>query len=94
MTLKELPPNFKPFYKGYNPEENIDLSEFKVCLRIYEVTEHMCYSPDESNNILQMKTTFGKVNPRNKTRKSTHSCYDYKSANYNYNNYQKPQNRL
>ena len=50
----------------------------------------MCYSPDESNNILQMKTTFKKINPRNKTDLSTHSRYDYKTTNYNYNNYQKP----
>ena len=50
----------------------------------------MCYSPDESNNILQMKTTFGEINPRNKPGVSMHSGYDYK-LNYNYNNYQKPQ---
>ena len=38
-----------------------------------------------------MKTTFKKINPRNKFGVSTHSCYDYKSTNYNYNNHQKPQ---
>ena len=36
-----------------------------------------------------MKTTFKKINPRNKSRVSTHSHYDYKSTNYN--DYQKPQ---
>ena len=49
----------------------------------------MCYPPDESNNILQMKTTFKKINPSNKLGVSTHSRYDYKLTNYN--NYQKPQ---
>ena len=49
----------------------------------------MCYPPDESNSILQMKTTFKKINPRNKLGVSFHSIY--KSTNYNYNNYQKPQ---
>ena len=49
----------------------------------------MCYHPDQSNNILQMKTTFKKINPRNKLGVSAHSRYDYKSTNYN--NYQKPQ---
>ena len=47
--------------------------------------------PDESNNIFQMKNTFKKINPRNKLRVSTHFRYDYKSTNYKYNNYQKPQ---
>ena len=36
-----------------------------------------------------MKTTFKKINPRNKTGVSTNARYDYKSTNYN--NYQKPQ---
>ena len=49
----------------------------------------MCYPQDESNNLLQMKTTFKKINPRNKLGVSTHSHYDYKSTNYN--NYEKPQ---
>ena len=52
--------------------------------RAYVLTPH-----PESNNILQMKTTFKKINPRNKTGVSTHSCYDNKSINYN--NRQKPQ---
>ena len=43
----------------------------------------------ESNNILQMKTTFKKINPRNKLGVSTHSRY--KSTNYNYSNYQRLQ---
>ena len=51
----------------------------------------MCYPPDESNDILQMKTIFKKINRRNKLGVSTHSHYDYKSVNYNCNNYQKPQ---
>ena len=46
--------------------------------------------PDESN-ILRMKTTFKKINLRNKLGIRTHSCNDYKSANYNYYNYQKSQ---
>ena len=49
-----------------------------VCLRSYEETEHMCYLPDESNNILQIKTTFKKAKPRNKLGVHTHSHYDYK----------------
>ena len=51
----------------------------------------MCYPSDESNNILQMKTTFKKINPKNKLKVSPHSHYDYKSTNYNFNNYQKLQ---
>ena len=47
--------------------------------------------PDESNNILQMKTIFKRINSRNKTGVSMYFCYDYKSTNYNYNSYQKPQ---
>ena len=50
----------------------------------------MCYPPDKSNNILRMKTTFKKIKPKNKPGVSTHSCYYYKSINYNYNDYQKP----
>ena len=38
----------------------------------------MRYLPDESNNILQMKIAFKKINPRNKLGLITHSCYDYK----------------
>ena len=49
----------------------------------------MCYSPEESNNILQMKTSFKKINPKNELGVSTHSRYDLKSRNYNNNNYQK-----
>ena len=73
-------------------KKTLTFSEFKTCLRSYEETEHKCYPPpDESNNILQMKTTFKKMNPKNKLGVSTYSCYDYKSTNYDYNNYQKPQ---
>ena len=47
----------------------------------------MCYRSDESNNILQIKLSFGKINPRNKPGVSMHSrFYDYKSTNYYYNN--------
>ena len=46
---------------------------------------------DESNDILQTKITFTKINPRNKLGVSRHSRYDYKSTNYYYNNYQKLQ---
>ena len=52
--------------------------------------QRMCSTPDESNNILQMKTTFKKIKPRNKPEVSMHSHYDYKSTNYNQNNFQKP----
>ena len=45
--------------------------------------------PPEYNSILQIKTTFKKINPRNKLGVSIHSCYDYKFTNYNYNNYKK-----
>ena len=38
-----------------------------------------------------MKTTFKKINPRNKLGVITHSHYDYKSINSNYNNHQKLQ---
>ena len=94
MVLKGLPLNFKHFIMVITQKKKtLTFSEFKVCLRSYEETEHMCYPIplDESNNILQMKTTFKKINPRNKLRVSTHSCYDYKSTNHNYNNYQKSQ---
>ena len=72
--------------------KNLTFSEFKVCSRSYEETD-VCVTPcpDESNNILQMKTTFRKIKPRNKVGVSMHSHYDYKSTNYNYNNDQKPQ---
>ena len=91
MVLKGLPPNFKPFTTFITQKKKtLTFSEFKVCLRSYEETELTCYPPDESNNILQMKTTFKKISPRNKPGVSMHSCYDYKSINYNYN-YQKPQ---
>ena len=67
MVLKRLSPNFKPFAMVITQKKKtLTFSEFKVCLRSYEETEHMCYPPDESNNILQMKTTFKKINPRNK----------------------------
>ena len=91
MVLKGLPPNFTMVIT-----QKKKTLTFKVCLRSYEETEHMCFSlslspPDESNNIFQMKTIFKKINPRNKLGVSTHSHYDYKSTNYNYNNYQKSQ---
>ena len=92
MTLKRLPPNFKPLTMVITQKkETLTFSEFKICIRSYEETERMCSSPDESNNLLQMKTTFKKINPRNKPRGSIHSRYDYKSTNYNYK-YQKSQN--
>ena len=92
MVLKGLPPNFKLFTMVKTQKKKIlTFSEFKVCSRSYEETECTCYTPDESNNILQMETTFKKINPKNKLGVSTHFCYDYKSTNYNYNNYQKPQ---
>ena len=71
-------------------KKTLTFSEFKVCLRSYEETEHLCYPPDESNNILQLKTTFKMIN-RNKLGVSTHFRYDCKSTNYNNNNYKKPQ---
>ena len=92
MVIKRLPPNFKPFTTVITQKKKtLTFSEFKVCLRSYEETEHMCYPPDKSNNILRMKTIFKKINPRNKPGVSMQSCYDYKSIYYNYNNYQKPQ---
>ena len=90
-VLNELPLNFKPFTTVITQKKKtLTFSEFKVSLRSYEETECMCYSPEESNNILQMKTIFKKNNPRNKPRVSKYSHYDYKSTNHNYNNYQKP----
>ena len=52
----------------------------------------ICVTPpsDEFNNILLMKTAFKRAKVRNKLGVSTHSRYDCKSANYHYNNYQKP----
>ena len=64
--------------------ETLTFFKFKVCLRKYKETAYaLPPPPDESNNILQMKTTFKKAKPRNKLGVSTHSCYDYKSTNYN-----------
>ena len=55
--------------------------------------QHICVTPtpDECNNIFQMKTTFKKINPRNKLGVSTYSHYEDNSTNYNHNNYQKLQ---
>ena len=90
MTLKRLPLNFKPFTTVITQKKKtLTFSEFKVCLRSYDETERMCYSPDESNKF-QMKTTFVKINPRDNPGVSMHSHYDYKSTNYNYN-CQRPQ---
>ena len=81
MILRGLPPNFKPFTTVISQKKKVlTFSEFKVCVRSYEETEHMCSSPDKSNKILQKKTTFGKINTRNKPGVSMHSCYDYKST--------------
>ena len=69
-VLKELPRSFKPFTTVITQEKKtLTFSEFKVCLRSYEET-------DESNNILQMKTTLKKINPRNKLGVSIQSRYD------------------
>ena len=93
LVLNGLPPDFKPFTTVITQKKKT-LTEFKVGLRSYEETDRMCYHPpNESKNILQMKTIFKKINPRNKLRVSTHSRYDYKSTNFDYNNYQKPQHR-
>ena len=90
MVLKGFP--FKSFTTVIiQKKKTLTFSEFKICLRSYDEAEHMCYPPDESNNISQMKTTFKNINPRKKLGVSTHSRYEYKSTNYNYNNYQKPQ---
>ena len=92
MVLKGLPPNLRLFTTVITQKKKtLTFPEFKVCSRNYEETERMCYLPDESNNILEMKTTFKNINPRNKLGVSTHSRYNYKSTNHNYNNYQKPQ---
>ena len=72
-------------------KKTLTFSECKVCLSSYLETEPIWYPQDESDNILQMMTTFGKINQRNKPWVSMHSHYDYKSTNYNYNNNQKPQ---
>ena len=84
MVLKRSPPNFKPFTMVITQKKKtLAFSELKLCLRSYEETECMYYPPDESNDILQMKTSFKKINPRNKLGVSTHSHYDYKSTNSN-----------
>ena len=67
MTHKGLPPNFKPFTMVITQKKKtLTFSEFKVCLKSNEETEHMCHPTEECNNILKMKTTFKKINPRNK----------------------------
>ena len=44
MILKGLPPDFKPFTMVITQEKKtLAFSEFKVCLRSYEETEHMCH---------------------------------------------------
>ena len=57
MVHKGLPLNFQPFTMVKTQKKTLTFSEFKVCLRSYEKTEHMCYHSDESNNeSSQMKT--------------------------------------
>ena len=70
-------------------KKNLTFSEFKEVMK----KQSICVTPppDQSNNILQMKTIFKKINPQNKPGVSMHSHYDYKPTNYNYNNYQKLQ---
>ena len=60
-----MPLNFKSL-AGHNPRRRKKpFSELKLCLKSYEETENMHYpAPDESNNILQMKTTFKMIKPR------------------------------
>ena len=88
MVLKGLPLNFKPFTMVIIQKRKIF---FWICsmFKLWKKWS-VCVTPppDESNNVLQMKTTFKKINPRNKLWVNTHSHYDYKSTNYN--NYQKP----
>ena len=46
MILKGLPPNFKPFTMVITQKKKtLTFSEFKVYLRSYEETKHMCYPP-------------------------------------------------
>ena len=62
MVFKGLLSNFKPFTTVITQKKKtLTFSEFKICLRSYEETDRLCYPPDESNNILQMKTTFKKL---------------------------------
>ena len=86
MVLKGLYPNFKPFITVITQKKKtLTFSEFKVCLKRYEETESMPYPPNESNNILQMKTIFKKINQMNKP-----SRYGNTLTNDNYKNYQIP----
>ena len=58
MVLKGLPLNFKLFTTVITQKKKtLTFSEFKVCLRSYEETDHVFPPPDESHK-LQMKTTF------------------------------------
>ena len=43
MVLKGLPPIFKPFTTVITQKKMLAFSEFKVCLRSYEKTKHICY---------------------------------------------------
>ena len=58
IVLKGLSPNFKLFTMVITQKKTLTVSESNVFLRSYEEREYMCYPPDESNYILQMKTTF------------------------------------
>ena len=87
MILKGLPPNFKHFTTYISKKKTLTFSEFKVCLRCYVETRRVCYPPEYSNDILQIKTTFKKINARNKLWVSTHYRYDYRSINFDYNIY-------
>ena len=90
MVLKGLPPNLKLFATVITEKKKtITYFEFKIFLS-YENKERMSYSKDESNNILQMKTTFKGTKPKNNPGVSTHSQYDCKSTSYYYNDYNKP----
>ena len=61
MVLKGFPPNFKPFTMAITQKKKtLTFSEHKVCLRSYEKNRVYVLPPDESNNMLLMKTTFKK----------------------------------
>ena len=90
MVLKGLPLNFKPFTMVITQKKTLTFSEFKVCLRSYEETDHMCY-PHMNLTIYHKWRPHFKRLTQGINLVSTYSCYDYKLTNYNYNNYQKLQ---
>ena len=67
MVLKGLSPNFKPFTAVITQKKKtLNLFWIQSIFKLWRNREYVFHpTPDESNDILQMKTTFKKINPRN-----------------------------